>query len=269
MAIKDPTAAVFRPQSGSNLIIVGQMDEPALAIVATSIIGLAAQYAAESEASSAARFYILDGTPIDNAHAGLLSRLRDVLPHPYRTGGWRDLGAVVGDVAAEVERRVEAHEYDAPAIYLVIHGLQRFRDLRPEEEDFGFGRRGEERPPSPAKLFGTVLRDGPGVGVHTIIWCDSLNNVSRALDRQALREFEMRVLFQMSAADSSNLIDNPLASKLGVHRALYHSEDRGQPEKFRPYALPSEAWLSWVKEQFEKRKKSLPVQAGSAEQAAS
>ena len=50
----------------------------------------------------------------------------------------------------------------------------------------------------------------------------------------------MRVLFQMSAADSSNLIDIPVASKLGVNRALFHSEDRGQPEKFRPYGLPSE-----------------------------
>ena len=58
----------------------------------------------------------------------------------------------------------------------------------------------------------------------------------------------MRVLFQMSAADSSTLIDIPAASKLGVHRALFYSEDRGQPEKFRPYGLPSEEWLAWVKE---------------------
>ena len=69
----------------------------------------------------------------------------------------------------------------------------------------------------------------------------------------ALREFEMRVLFQMSAADSSTLIDNPVASKLGVNRALFHSEDRGQPEKFRPYALPLEEWLAWVKERLRTR----------------
>jgi hypothetical protein len=92
-----------------------------------------------------------------------------------------------------------------------------------------------------------VLREGAGLGVHVIVWCDSLNNLNRSFDRPALREFEMRVLFQMSAADSSTLIDNPAASKLGVNRALFYSEDRGQPEKFRPYALPSEEWLGWVK----------------------
>ena len=73
------------------------------------------------------------------------------------------------------------------------------------------------------------------------VWCDTLNNLQRSLDRQALREFEMRVLFQMSAADSSNLIDSPLASKLGLFRAFFYSEDQGRLEKFRPYgaAQPS------------------------------
>ena len=56
-----------------------------------------------------------------------------------------------------------------------------------------------------------VLREGAGLGMHTVVWCDTHNNLTRCLDRQALREFEMRVLFQMSATDSSTLIDNPLA----------------------------------------------------------
>ena len=121
--------------------------------------------------------------------------------------------------------------------------------LTPEDDDFGFSRRGEDKAPSPAKQFAMVLREGPAVGVFTVAWCDSLNNVNRALDRQGLREFEMRVLFQMSAADSSNLIDSPLASKLGMHRALFYTEDQGRTEKFRPYGPPDEAWLESVRHQ--------------------
>lgn len=56
----------------------------------------------------------------------------------------------------------------------------------------------------------------------------------------------MRILMQMSAADSSILIDSPAASKLGMHRALYYTEERGQPEKFRPYGLPTQDWLQAV-----------------------
>jgi hypothetical protein len=75
----------------------------------------------------------------------------------------------------------------------------------------------------------------------------------------------MRVLFQMSASDSSALIDAPVASKLGVHRAFYYSEERGQPEKFRPYALPTEEWLSQVKQQLCGR---MPSPNGAAAPAA-
>jgi hypothetical protein len=61
-----------------------------------------------------------------------------------------------------------------------------------------------------------------------------------------MREFDNRILFQMSANDSSNLIDSPMANKLGVHRALAYSEEQGIMEKFRPYALPSKDYLAQV-----------------------
>ena len=48
------------------------------------------------------------------------------------------------------------------------------------EDEFAFSRRGEEKP-NPAKLFATLLRDGPPVGVFTVAWCDTLNNLNRAL----------------------------------------------------------------------------------------
>ena len=67
------------------------------------------------------------------------------------------------------------------------------------------------------------------------------------LDRQSLRDFEMRVLFQMNANDSSSLMDTPEASRLGVHRAIFYDEGQGRMEKFRPYGLPSADWLAWVK----------------------
>jgi hypothetical protein len=58
----------------------------------------------------------------------------------------------------------------------------------------------------------------------------------------------MRVLFQMSVADSSNLIDSPAASKLGPNRALFGNEEDGVLQKFRPYGPPSAEWLGRVRE---------------------
>ena len=98
-----------------------------------------------------------------------------------------------------------------------------------------------------------ILREGPMFGVHALLWCDSFNNVSRSLDRQSLRDVEMRVLFHMNATDSTNLIDSPLASRLGVHRGLLSDEGQGRLEKFRPYGLPSPQWLAEVAEQLQRR----------------
>ncbi len=99
---------------------------------------------------------------------------------------------------------------------------------------------------TPSQQLVSILRDGPALGVHTLCWCDSYNNLSRWLSTQTLREFEMRVVFQMSASDSSNLIDSAAASRLGSHRALLYLGEQGGLEKFRPFAPLPEEWLREV-----------------------
>lgn len=246
MAIKDPTAATFRVQSGSNLLMIGQQDEAARAMFAMALIALGVQGLPINDAG--ARFVVLDGTPADSPDAGYFTRLVDAMPNSIKASGFRELPALINEVAQEVARRQQANDTESAPVFLMIYGLQRFRDLRKQDDDFSFSR-GEDKPPSPDKQFATIVREGPAFGVFTIVWCDNLNNVNRALDRAGLREFEMRVLFQMSVNDSSTLIDTPAASKLGQHHALYYTEERGYAEKFRPYGLPSDAWLSSVKQQ--------------------
>ena len=48
---------------------------------------------------------------------------------------------------------------------------------------------------------------------------------------------------QMSANDSASLCDEPKASTLGLHRALFYNEQEGYLETFRPYALPEIGWI--------------------------
>lgn len=239
IAIKDPTAAVFRRQSGANLLIVGQREEAALAMMATSLLSLAAQHAPNN-----AKFYVLDGSPVDAPTAGYLERTGGLFPHSVCHVAWRDVPDAINEIAQDLNSRQQTHHAsDTPAIYLLIYGLQRFRMLR-QEEDYGFSSSSDgDESPKPEKQFGTILREGPHLGIHTLTWCDTVNNLNRALDRQGLKEFEIRVLFQMGSTDSSNLIDSPLASKLGLHRALFFSEEQGYVEKFRPYALPDEGWI--------------------------
>ncbi len=156
-------------------------------------------------------------------------------------------------MAAEVERRHTAEGGKSPDLFLFVYDLGRFRDLRRDESDMGFSFSAEEKKPTPDKQFAAILRDGPSVGVFTIVWCDTLNNLNRSIDRQLLREFDLRVLFQMSQNDSSYLADTPLASKLGPQLALFQNEESGIVEKFRPYAWPTPDFLSFVRGQLSHR----------------
>ncbi len=252
LAINDLTAAAFRRQNGSNLLIIGQQDQMALGVLTSAVISLAAQ-------SPGARFTLIDARQSEAPTTGVWSQLPDVLPQTVHLAGWRNVTSVMAEMAAEMERRQKEPDAEAPPLYLVIYGLQRCRDLRRREDDFSFGRAGDE-PPNPSKQFADLLREGASLGIHLLIWCDTFTNLQRSVDRGGQRELALRVVFQMSVADSSNLIDNPLAAKLGVHRALFSSEEDGRLEKFRPYGLPSEEWLAWVKGQLRGR----PAPVGGA-----
>ena len=241
VAIKGPTAATFKRQAASNLIIVGQRAESAMAILGVSMIALAAQHAPDEAA-----FYLFDATPPDDPQADQLARIASNLPHDVRIVSWRDVDSTMAEIHAELERRRDANETDANPVFMFLHGLQRYRKLRRSETDFGFSMSDDDKPPSPDKQFAELIEDGAVYGMHTLTWCDTVTNVERSFDRQAIRSFENRVLFQMSAVDSTTLIDSAAASKLGIHRALFSNEEHGTLEKFRPYALPSEDWLESV-----------------------
>jgi DNA segregation ATPase FtsK/SpoIIIE, S-DNA-T family len=242
IAIKDPTSALFRRLGANHLLIVGQNDEAALGVATSLLLSLAVQFppAGSPTVRAGARFFVLDGTPEDHPNAEVLARLTGVLPHGVDVGGWRDSGRILAELAAEVQRRQESNA-DGPELFLFIHDLPRFRDLRRREDEFSFSKREDDA--GPADHLDVLLREGAGLGVHLIVWCDTVNNLNRYFTHQVLREFEMRVLFQMSPADSGHMLDTPVASKLGGHRALFHSEEQNRLEKFRPYGIPSDAWL--------------------------
>jgi S-DNA-T family DNA segregation ATPase FtsK/SpoIIIE len=244
VAIKDPTSVVFRRQTASNLLVVGQNEELAFGMLANCLLALAAQLPRSPD--SFPTLFVLDGTHPDSPASGAWAQVCSQTTIDPRLVLPRDAARVVGDIAAEVERRLATSDHAAPRIFLVVHHLAHFRDLK-KSDDFGFSL-GEEPGASADKQLATILREGPAVGVHALFWCDSYGNLSRWLDRQALRDFDLRVLLQMSAADSSQLMDSPGASRLGAKLAYFYSEESGRAEKFRPYGQPSPQWLAWVSE---------------------
>ena len=232
-AIKGPTEALFPRQSGRHLLLVGQNDEAIAAIMGLGMLALAAQHPRER----APQFYLvhsaLAGTPDCDFLEGIATGRAKI-------SQGHEAPEFIAEIHAEMKRRSDEGSAGDPPIFLLVHGLQKFRKLR-HEEDFSFG--GDDTP-KPGNQINEIIAEGPSLGIHLITSLDTLNNVNRCLSRKAVSELGMRVLFQMSANDSASLIDSPKASMLGLHRALFYSEHESRLETFRPFALPDAEWLA-------------------------
>jgi hypothetical protein len=244
VAIKDPTSIQFRRQAGANVLIVGQADEQSTAVFSAMMVGIAAQ-----QGPAQATMYLMDGTPGDSLMFGTFEKVKAAIPNEVKVVEFRATADAIDEIAREVARRQE-QDTAGPSIYVFVYGLQRYRALRKSEDDYSsFSSMSDEpKKPNPGKQFAEILKEGPNVGVHVIVWVDTMVSIDRTFDRGTMREFDNRVLFQMSASDSSSLIDSPNANKLGYHKALVYSEEQGVMERFRPYALPDTQWLMLVKQ---------------------
>jgi len=250
-AIKGPTEIVFHRQSGNNLLIVGQREEAAQAMLGLSLLALGLQYPA-----GGARFYFLQGGT-EGQGSDFIESIAAALPHEVKVLAVHDAPAAIHEIAAELKERLGTGGQGACPIFVFVNGLHKFKKLR-HEEDFSFSMGGESGDADPGAEFDELIREGSACGIHLLIAVDGYSNVTRFISRKGIGEFEMRVVFQMSANDSASLIDSPRASNLGLHRALCFNEREGTLETFRPYAMPDHGWVEALRPDLARRSQ-IPV----------
>ena len=247
IAISDPVSVALPRVSGANVVILGQDAEATLGLMQSSLLSLVAALPPD-----AAHFVFFNGSSEPQHDAAIRETLAAV-PHRGDAVAFRDVDATLAKLHTQLQQRMAPSTGDgegndaAPAIYLYLFGLQRFRQLRASDNDFSFSL--DDDPPGgsaagkPDAQLLDLLRDGPAHGIHLIVACDRAASLEQVFDRRALREFDHRVMFQMSANDSAQLIDSSEANDLGPHRALLYREDRGTVTRFRPYGPPTPADL--------------------------
>ncbi len=233
-SIKGPTEVSFARQSGNHLLLVGQREDAADAILVVALRMLRAQF------GDAIRLVLVDSrfaTPDDSPFRRAVERIGGV-ECPDTHG----VGPLLNELAASLKAVADGSAPDpGRPVVLFIPNLHRHRKLR-HEEDFSFSLDAEAGA-KPSDSLQEIILEGPPWGHHLVASLDSYNNLVRTLGRKAAGEFEKKVLFQMSAADSASLIDSGKAAELGLNRALLHDEADGTIEIFRPYAMPGTGWL--------------------------
>jgi len=225
IAIKPPTAATFKRQSRSNAVIIGQNEETAMGMITTTILSLSAQQAPDNVG-----FMIANLSTVDSLWHDVPTVLAEALPHEVKIAKRREAMNMIAQCAEIVNMRIKRSNEYIPRIFLFLIGLNRMRDIR-VLDDYTLSKGASD--------LSIIVREGPDVGVHTLIWSDTISNLYRAVDRSLLAEFDMRIALEMSANDSIELIYSELANKLESYRAILFDEEKaGSIEKFRPYSIP-------------------------------
>lgn len=232
VAIEPAVVFPLTSQPGRNVMIVGGDDSMAASVL-NSIVASWSRHVRRPDGVSPQLFTIQGARPTDPECLKLPS-IWDKYRCDATAVDARDASSLVSQVHAILKERLEA-DNDAgayPPVLLSILQLGRVRDLKKGDE-FSFG----EAEESADKLLEEILRDGPSVGIHTVCWAESQSTVSRWLSRGSLREMEIRLAMQMSANDSSNLIESVSAAKLGNKVMLMYDDATGQEAQFRPASV--------------------------------
>ncbi|QDV24290.1 FtsK/SpoIIIE domain-containing protein [Aureliella helgolandensis] len=229
-------------QAGRNVLIVGGDDSQAAAVldVLTSSFVRGARRASPN---TPAQVYVVQGAKPTDAKALTLPKKWQALDCELRVVDTRGVDELLKELHAELQSRIASgtsegdEPADAPSILVELIQIGRLRTLK-RDDDFGMGGFGESEL-TPEKHLEELLRDGPSHGMHLVLWAESQSTAARWVSRASMREIEIRLLMQMSANDSTNLVDSVAASKLGEHVMLLYDEATGQEERFRPFATES------------------------------
>ena len=230
-------------QAGRNVLIVGGVD----AIAASVMSVITASFVRHAKDNQRAQVFIAQAAKPTDAKALQMPERLKHLPCDLKVADVRGVDAMLKELHLILKQRIDRPDDPSTQVPVLVNLVQlgRLRSLRREDE-YGMGSFGDAEL-TPDKHLEEILRDGPSHNMHVVIWAENYSTVNRWLSRTAMREIEIRLLMQMGANDSTNLIESVAASRLGENVMLVHDEATGQDQGFRPFDFDTLGELSkWV-----------------------
>ena len=238
VAIADDVTAVIRKQGGSNLLVAGYDENIGLRVMCSSIISIAVQHQPNT-----CKFYSFNYYNVDSEFVNMPDELYNNIQQDCKSVNNRQVKETLLVIKEEIEKRLSGNSTNNPNIYLTFFSLQRGRAFR--KDGYTMSEEGN--------LLAYILKEGADVGVYSLVQVDTMDNFSKNLDDNLLKEFSQRVASQMNPDNSVKVIGNQKAAKLGSNRAWYYDDNENTMIKFKPYELPTFSWVA----QLQKKQSTL------------
>lgn len=169
-----------------------------------------------------------------------LSSFMHQAPHQSTVPHSRERVSQLGNVLDFIVfRKEQVEEQDFPRYFVMLPRPDTWADLKQGDPS---------DPDHPAQQLLRLFQDGPAVGVHSIVWTDSLDRLASLLDIQydlnpLTRPFAHRILAGCSDADAETLAADPLAGNpdpFGKGRLVSYRDTNEHPRTvhvFKPYSV--------------------------------
>lgn len=231
VTIRDDVTAVIRRQGGSNILIAGYDEFLGIRILASSIVSIAVQHQ-----QNTCRFYCFNSYNVDSDLVGIPNELFSHIYQDYKFFDTKEISETLKEIKEIVEHRNMDNTNEYQNLYIVFFSVQRCRVFRKDGYSMN----------ETANCLAYILKEGPDVGVYTLLQFDTMDNFSKSFDYNLVKEFSQRIVSQMNPDSSNKLIDNQKAASLGENRAIYFDDNENTMIKFKPYELPVFDWVTQI-----------------------
>jgi hypothetical protein len=221
-----PVEVVLQRVDGANLLVLHDQPEIAQGLLASGLVTAALSAAGGLEVS------VLDFMPLEDGFGQVLRPIGH-LAHTT-VARRRELPETLDRMRNLVVNRLARGRGDTPAVLFVLNGLDVAHDLAITGTSNG------------ARLghLEQIVREGPAVGVHTLLWGTSVATLDHHLTRDTWRGFGLRLVGPLDGTTSQAAIDSPAAASLRPNQTLLYDEFASRLVRARPYAMPDPAWLA-------------------------
>jgi hypothetical protein len=224
-----PVEVPLPREDGANLLVVTDDEQIGQGILAGAISTAASTFGSQVE------IRVLDFMPLEAGFgeaALALSELSEVV-----VGRRRNFVRMLEQVHALVRARAaDANTPRSPCLF-VVNGLEHARELEvgassaAVDHDLGLSRQLEE-----------IVREGPLVGIHTLVWAMHHTTLDQRLTRDVASAFGLRVVGKTDESTSEAIIESTVAASLPPWQVLLYDEFRSRLVRFRPYTMPKATW---------------------------
>lgn len=220
-----PVETTLHREAGANLLVVGRDERLGQGLVTAALISAALGHGRDLD------LRVLDFMPLESGFAEGITALGEHVP--TRLFRRRQLHEALDGLCGEARRRAAGGEFRAHPILFVVNGLASAHEF--DVSDPGSA--------ATVAALEEIVRDGPELGIHTILWADSTAALAQRVSRATVQAFALRAVLQLPADDSASLIDSGSAATLKENQALLYDERAARLTKLRPYLMPSVAFV--------------------------